>query len=267
MALANIFYSFYFEYLISIQSYVTVLISSLLIGFIFLFLGKKSYDSINIYEQIFLIFLIYFFISFLIQIPIYYSGYNISFIDSYFESISGLTGTGFTMFDQVKNLDPPLLLWRSSSQWIGGFYFLIFLILIFSNKQINYKFVDFSFNLEKKINFSPNLKSVTTRIFFIYTFLTILIFTAFTISGIRLFDSLSLSMTIISSGGFLPTDSLNDIIRNNFQLVILCFAFLLSILNFYFVYNFISFTVITIVIKCYFFKVIIFFYIWMIDII
>ena len=126
MALANIFYSFYFEYLISIQSYVTVL----------LFLGKKSYDSINIYEQIFLIFLIYFFISFLIQIPIYYSGYNISFIDSYFESISGLTGTGFTMFDQVKNLDPPLLLWRSSSQWIGGFYFLIFLIFLFSNKQI-----------------------------------------------------------------------------------------------------------------------------------
>ena len=44
-------------------------------------------------------------------------------------------------------------------------------------------------------------------------------------------------MTIISSGGFLPTDSLNDIIRNNFQMVILCFAFLLSILNFYFAYN------------------------------
>ena len=237
MSLANIFYSFYFDYLISIQSYVAVLISSLLIGFILLLLGKKSYDSINIYEQIFLIFLIYFFISFLILIPIYYSGYNISFIDSYFESISGLTGTGFTIFDQVKNLDPPLLLWRSSSQWIGGFYFLIFLILIFSNKQINYKFVDFSFNLEKKINFSPNLKSVTIRIFFIYTFLTILIFTAFTISGIRLFDSLSLSMTIISSGGFLPTDSLNDIIRNNFQMVLLCFAFLLSILNFYFAYN------------------------------
>ena len=237
MSLANIFYSFYFDYLISIQSYVAVLISSLLIGFILLLLGKKSYDSINIYEQIFLIFLIYFFISFLILIPIYYSGYNISFIDSYFESISGLTGTGFTIFDQVKNLDPPLLLWRSSSQWIGGFYFLIFLILIFSNKQINYKFVDFSFNLEKKINLSPNLKSVTTRIFFIYTFLTILIFTAFTISGIRLFDSLSLSMTIISSGGFLPTDSLNDIIRNNFQMVLLCFAFLLSILNFYFAYN------------------------------
>ena len=150
MALMNIFYSFYFDYLISIQSYVAVLISSLLIGFIFLWTGKKDHESISIYEQIFLIFLIYFFISLLIQIPIYFSGYNVTFINSYFESISGLTGTGFTIFDQVKNLDPPLLLWRSSSQWIGGFYFLIFLILIFSNKQINYKFIDFSFNLEKK---------------------------------------------------------------------------------------------------------------------
>ena len=75
------------------------------------------------------------------------------FIDSYFESISGLTGTGFTIFENVKNLDPPLILWRSSSQWIGGLYFLIFLVLIFSNKQINFKLVDFSFNLEKKNKF------------------------------------------------------------------------------------------------------------------
>jgi len=44
-------------------------------------------------------------------------------------------------------------------------------------------------------------------------------------------------MTVISSGGFLPVDSLNDIIRNNFQSIVLCFAFLISILNFYFFYN------------------------------
>ena len=64
-----------------------------------------------------------------------------------------------------------------------------------------------------------------------------LIFLIFLISGIRLFDSLNLTMTVISSGGFLPTDSLNDIIRNNFQSMLLCFAFLLSIFNFYLFYN------------------------------
>jgi len=97
--------------------------------------------------------------------------------------------------------------------------------------------LDFSFNLEKKINFSSNLMSVTNRVFFIYLSLTALIFFLFLISGIRLFDSLNLTMTVISSGGFLPTDSLNDIIRNNFQSLLLCFAFLISILNFYLFYN------------------------------
>ena len=150
MALMNIFYSFYFDYLTSIESYAGVFFLSSLIGFVLFKIGKKEQQSISIYEQIFLIFLIYFTISFFIQIPIYFSGYNISFIDAYFESISGLTGTGFTVFKNIKYLDPPLILWRSSSQWIGGFYFLIFLVLIFSNKQVNFKLVDFSFNLEKK---------------------------------------------------------------------------------------------------------------------
>ncbi len=237
MALMNIFYSFYFDYLTSVKFYALTLFLSCSIGFSLFKIGKKEQENINIYEQIFLIFLIYFLISFFIQIPIYFSEYNVSFIDSYFESISGLTGTGFTIFENVKNLDPPLILWRSSSQWIGGFYFLIFLVLIFSNKQVNFKLVDFSFNLENKINFSPNLRSVTTRILFIYLLLTVFIFSIFLISGIRILDSLSLAMTVISSGGFLPTDSLNEIIENNFQSVTLCIGFLISILNFYLFYN------------------------------
>ena len=237
MALINIFYSFYFSYLDNLGSYILVLVISLLIGLVFFKLGKKERDNINIYEQLLLIFLVYFLISFFISLPFYYSSYEVSFLNSYFESISGLTGTGFTIFKYVKNLDDPLILWRSSSQWIGGFYFLIFLVLIFSNKQINFKMLDFSFNLEKKINFSSNLINVTNRIFFIYSSLTVLIFLIFLISGIRLFDSLNLTMTVISSGGFLPTDSLNNIIKNDFQSLLLCFGFLISIFNFYLFYN------------------------------
>ncbi len=239
MSLINVLYSFYFDYLLNINSYTTTLFLSLFFGLIFFFIGKKESKTINIYEQLFLTFLVYFLISFFILIPFYFSNYDISFIDSYFESISGITGTGFTIFENIKNLDDPLILWRSSSQWIGGFYFLIFLVLIFSNKQMNFKMIDLSFNHEKKINFSSNLIDVTNRIFFIYLSLTLFIFFIFSVSGIRLFDSLNLTMSVISSGGFLPENSLNDIIRNNFQSVMLCLAFLISIFNFYLLYNFI----------------------------
>ncbi len=237
MSLVNIFYSLYFDHSENLNSYIFVLFSSFFFGLILFYVGKKDRETTTIYDQLFLIFLIYFLISFFILIPFYLSDYEISFIDSYFESISGLSGTGFTIFERIKNLDPPLILWRSSSQWIGGFYFLIFLVLIFSNKQVNFKMLNLSFNLEKKTNFSSNLINVTNRIFLIYMCLSALIFSLFLTSGIRIFDSLNLTMTVISSGGFLPTDSLNDIIRNNLQSLLLCFAFLISILNFYIFYN------------------------------
>ncbi len=237
MSLLNIFYSFYFNYLSNVYSYISVLLASLFIGIFFYKKTKKDSENINFYEQLFLILLVYFLISIFISIPYYFSQYNLSLIDSYFESVSGLTGTGFTIFENIKFLDDPLILWRSTSQWIGGFYFLIFLILIFSNKQFNFKMIDFSFNLEKKINFSSNLINVTNRIFLIYISTTIIIFTLFLISGIRLFDSLNLTMTVISSGGFLPASSLDDIVRNNLQSAMLCLAFLISFLNFYLLYN------------------------------
>ena len=90
---------------------------------------------------------------------------------------------------------------------------------------------------ENKINFAPNLRIVSTRIFFIYLTLTILIFVIFLLSGIRLFDGLNLTMTVISSGGFLPTDSLDNIIKTNYQSVSLSLGFIISILNFYLLYN------------------------------
>ena len=67
-------------------------------------------------------------ISFLIALPFYLSNYQVTFLNSLFEAISGLTGTGFSIFKNIKYLDPTLILWRSSSQWIGGLYFLFFLI-------------------------------------------------------------------------------------------------------------------------------------------
>ena len=237
MSLINIFYSFYFDYLTNLKSYITVLLFSLTVGFLLFYFGKKNKTNINVYEQLILIFLIYFLISAFFCIPFYLSSYNIPLIDSYFESISGLTGTGFTIFDEVKRIDEPLLLWRSSSQWLGGFYFLIFLVLVFSNKQINFKFLDFTYNLENKINFSPNLLSVTSRIFFIYLLLTFFVFFIFLLSGMRLFTSLNMTMTVISSGGFIPSNSLDEIVKNNIQYSALCLSFLISILNFYIFYN------------------------------
>ena len=123
LSFVNILYSSYFDHYLNLDSYLLTLFISLFSGCTFYFISKNAEKNIKFHEQLFLIFIIYFFISLLISIPYYFSYYQISFIDSFFEAISGLTTTGFTVFTNVKFLDPTLLIWRSTSHWIGGLFF------------------------------------------------------------------------------------------------------------------------------------------------
>ena len=237
LAFINILYSSYFDYFLNIDAYFTTLLISLIIGTGLIFFGKQSDKRINFIEQLLLIIFIYLLISALIAIPFYLSNYQVTFINSIFEAISGITGTGFSIFKDIKYLDPTLILWRSSSQWIGGLYFLFFLMFIFSNKQFSFKMNELSFSGESGINSENNIKDLLLKIFLIYTLLSIIIFLLLSISEIRLFNSLNLSMSLISSGGFIPTDSLNKIIYTNTQKIIFICSLLLSTLNFFLIIN------------------------------
>lgn len=236
----NILYSSYFDYFLNSDSYTVTLFISLFAGCVFYFFGYKANKNIDFLDQIILILLIYFVSSIFISIPYYLSNYQISFLNSLFESFSGITGTGFSIFENIKYLDPTLILWRSSSQWIGGLYFLIFLILFFSNTQFNYKLNNLVYTSDKSLNPNTNIKKISEKIFFLYLVLTIVIFLILIFSEIRLFNAFNLTMTLISSGGFLPSNSLNQIIKTNFQEIVLILSFLISMLNIFFIYNLFS---------------------------
>ena len=237
LSFVNILYSSYFDYFLSIESYFATLIVPLFFGISFYVFGKKSNKNINFIEQLILIILVYFVVGFLISIPFYLSNFQITFVSAFFESISGLTGTGFSSFDNIKYLDPTLILWRSSAQWIGGLYFLSFLTLIFSNKKFNYKMTNLTYSGDSNFKSEENVKNNLLKIFILYCILSFLIFSLLNISGIRLFNSLNLTMTLVSNGGFLPSDNLVDIISSNFQKIIIMISLILSMLNFYFLFN------------------------------
>ena len=233
----NILYSSYSDNYLNIDSYLLTLITSFLSGLGFYFFSKNSEKNIKFYEKLILIFTIYFFISLLISIPYYFGNYHLSFTDSFFEAVSGLTTTGFTVFYNVKFLDPTILIWRSSSHWIGGLFFLIFLILIFSNFKNDYKLTNLVYNPDKATNLLKGAKSIIVKVFFIYVFFTSLIFIVFAFSGIRLFNSFNLAMTVSSAGGFLPTNELSEIIKYYSQQIVLTVALTFSALNIYFFYS------------------------------
>ena len=237
LAFINILYASYFDYFLSINSYFLTLLLSIIFSSGFYFIGRKSNKKINFIDQLVLIIALYLILGFLVSIPFYMSNFKITFANAFFESISGLTGTGFSIFNNIKYLDPTLILWRSSSQWIGGLYFLFFLILVFSNSGFNYKMTNLTYCGDSNLKSRENIQNNILKIFIIYCVSSLILITLLNISGIRLFNSLNLTMSLISNGGFLPSDNLNEIIYTNLQKTVLIFSLLLSMLNFYLIFN------------------------------
>ena len=232
LSFLNIIYSYYFNLYLNLDTYVYTLIISLCIS-ILLFIKKKVYYKNNIFDKILVVISGYIFIPLVISIPYFLSIYNLTFIDCYFEAISGFTSTGFTIFDNIKNIDESLVLWRSSSQWIGGLYFLFSLIILIDIFDNNLKdsFTEFSsFNISETLNQS-------LKVLILYTFLTFLIFILLKFVNIRNLDAFNLSLTLISSGGFLSTNSLDQILNNDLKKIVTSITMLFSFFSIFLFYN------------------------------
>ena len=229
----NIIYSYYLNLYLNLNTYVYTFIISGFLAIIFSLIDKNNENKITIYSKIITIIFGYFLLPLIISIPFYFSNYNLTFIDSYFESISGFTSTGFTIFDNIKHIDQGLILWRSSSQWVGGLYFLFSIILLIDIFDHSFKKTLTNF---LSFNKAETLKQ-SLKIFLLYSLITLMIFVILNLSGVRLFNSLNLAMTIISSGGFLPTTYLSSILLNDFQIIITSILMLTSFFSIFLIYN------------------------------
>ena len=233
LSFINIIYSNYFDIFFNIETYVYTFAISFILGSLLFYLNRKSIKKITLYEKIFTVLFGYFLFPMIISIPYYFSIQNISLLNSYFEAISGFTSTGFTIFDNIKQLDESLILWRSTSQWIGGIYFLFSILLLIDifDKNLKKSFTEYlSFNYNEI--FKQSLK-----IIIIYTLLTLLIFIVFKILNLRTFDAFNLSLSIISSGGFLPVNRIDYLFDSDISKIFLSFTMILSFFSLFLTYN------------------------------
>ena len=229
----NIIYSYYFNIFLNIDIYTYVFFITLFLGLFACFYKKIKLKKIPIYEKILTVLFGYLFFPLIISLPFYFSINNISFLNCYFESISGFTSTGFTVFDNIKQIDTSLILWRSSSQWIGGLYFLFSLLLLIDI---------FDENLKKSVtNYltfnSSEISKQSFKIIILYSFLTFLIFLLLKFINLRSFDAYNFALTIISSGGFLSINNFDSLFNTNISKIILSVTILFSYFSLFFTYN------------------------------
>ena len=127
---------------------------------------------------------------------------KLSFVNSYFESMSAFSGTGLTMFGKiysVETLPKILLFWRSFEQWVGGIGIILVAMIVLIRPGVAAARLYIAEGRGERIK--PSLPSTVKVIWKIYFFYTILGILLFFIVGMPLFDSINHCMTGLGTGG------------------------------------------------------------------
>jgi trk system potassium uptake protein TrkH len=134
-------------------------------------------------------------------------GIGASYLDGYFETMSGFTTTGITMFGGLDAMPRSVLFWRALTQWIGGLGILTFFLAVTRQDGSSHRL----FGAEShKIELGrpvPGLANTIKILWGIYAGFTVVIVVGLVLAGMGLFDSVCHAFTALSTGGFSPHDA------------------------------------------------------------
>lgn len=215
------------------QSMMPFLLTSIMaisVGYIFQKLSTlkgeiKSLNDIKKSEGLFIVTISWLLASIVAAIP--YTFYNLTFCDSLFESVSGITTTGATILTHF-NYPHAIMFWRSFTQWLGGMGIIVLFIAILPQFAVAGRqmfFAEAPGPTEDK--FTPRIRSTASSLWVVYVGLTILEIVCLSIAGMPLFDSVCNSLSTIAAGGFSPNpDSIIGYHSNYITWIIMVFIFL-----------------------------------------
>ena len=163
-------------------------------------------------------------------LPFLLSDLNLSFVDAFFESMSGITTTGSTIITNLDNTPKSILIWRAILQWLGGIGVIVMAITILPLLNIGGMQL---FRMEapdttEKI--LPKTREITLMISIIYLTLTFSCGIFYWLFGMNIFDSVAHAMTTIATGGFSTySDSIGYFENPKIEVVSIIFIILGSI--------------------------------------
>lgn len=206
-------------------------------GLTFMAFGRDAGTNLNRRTAYLVVSSIWLIFSVFGMMPYIIGGYITNVTDAYFETISGFTTTGATIFDDVENLPHGILFWRSLTQWIGGLGIVFFTVAILpSLVGGNMKVFAAEATGPLRTKMHPRLSTNAKWIWSIYLVLTVACTLSFWFAGMDWFDSINYSMSTTATGGFAPhNDSLLHFCSPAVQYIAILFMFL-SGMNFTLLY-------------------------------
>ncbi len=175
---------------------------TIFIGILLVLTNLEENKKLNLQQAFLLTTLSWLSIAIFGCIPFLLSNLNLSIVDAFFESMSGITTTGSTIITNLDNAPKSILIWRAILQWLGGIGVIVMAITVLPLLNVGgmQLFRMESSDTTEKI--LPRTREVTIIISIIYLTLTFACGAAYWLVGMNIFDSIAHSMTTIATGGF-----------------------------------------------------------------
>ncbi len=140
-------------------------------------------------------------------LPFYFGATGARVVDAVFESMSGLTTTGATVFIGLDSFPQGLLLWRSMLQWFGGVGIIVVAMVFLPELRVGGMQIFRSEGFDTGGKVLPRAAQIAAQIMGVYVVLTLLCGLSYLAVGMDGFDATNHAMTTIATGGFSTSDA------------------------------------------------------------
>ena len=209
----------------SLNTFLITFLLVLSVGFVFWFTSKNHKQELSSNDGFIIITLFWLVLAIAGSLPFYLSGMSV--IDSFFESMSGITTTGATVITNIDGLDKSLLMYRQLLQWMGGMGLIVLAIAVMPILGIGggqiYKTEIPGAMSDQKL--TPRITETAKALWTIYFGLTVLCALMYWIAGMNGFDAIAHSLSTVSIGGFSTHDDSIGFF-NNFGIELVCIIFM-----------------------------------------
>ena len=184
---------------------IVFLIPIVILCLLFWVVGRKRPEHGQIYgkEGMVIVALAWILWSLFGAMPFTLSGYIPSYVDAFFETVSGFTTTGSSIIPDVEVLPHCLLFWRSFTHWIGGMGVLVFVLVVTSlDRKNSMHLMRAEVPGPEKDKLVPKAMYTARILYGMYLTLTVIEMVFLVIGGMNLFDSMIFSFGSAGTGGF-----------------------------------------------------------------
>ncbi|MDZ7672764.1 MAG: potassium transporter TrkG [Halanaerobiales bacterium] len=188
-----------------LTAFLTAALVTAAVGFFLYLSNKKSHGIVRYKESFMIVALGWILVSFFGAIPFTLAGTFGSFVDSFFEAVSGFTTTGATVLTNIEAEPHGILFWRSLTHWLGGMGILVFTLALlpaigFSSVSI----LKAESPGPSPTKLVPKITKTAQLLYIIYLFLTVMQIILLKIAGMSFFDSVTHTFATMGTGGFSP---------------------------------------------------------------